>query len=157
MWKKRYGPSFVGWGPDYILGRAVNIIDVTRPGPNSSFNFSSAPGFQIMKINIQGFRLFVWCWIFISFGGADFDPLEQYCSWPEMHGRPRKPQKPEEEEASAVEAAKLRNLQSQLLANHHQKKYNIWIPHRYSVFQLRFRFFCDLNFGLNIVAMQRKL
>lgn len=40
-----------------------------------------------------------------------------------MHGRPRKPQKPEEEEASAVEAAKLRNLQSQLLANHHQKNY----------------------------------
>ncbi|KAL0542634.1 hypothetical protein IC582_017707 [Cucumis melo] len=41
-----------------------------------------------------------------------------------MHGRPRKPQKPEEAEASAVEAAKLRNLQSQLLANHHQKNYS---------------------------------
>ncbi|KAG6591700.1 hypothetical protein SDJN03_14046, partial [Cucurbita argyrosperma subsp. sororia] len=42
-----------------------------------------------------------------------------------MHRQPRKPQKPEEEEASVVEAAKLLDLQSSLLAEHRQKKLNI--------------------------------
>ncbi|KAL0727114.1 hypothetical protein Bca4012_023207 [Brassica carinata] len=40
-----------------------------------------------------------------------------------MHGRPRKAYKPEEEAASAAKAAKLRSLQSQFMANHHNKIY----------------------------------
>ncbi|PIA56206.1 hypothetical protein AQUCO_00700513v1 [Aquilegia coerulea] len=40
-----------------------------------------------------------------------------------MHGQPRKPLKPEDDAASIAKAAKLRNLQSQLLHNHHNKIY----------------------------------
>ncbi|KAF5729287.1 RAB geranylgeranyl transferase alpha subunit 1 putative isoform 1 [Tripterygium wilfordii] len=40
-----------------------------------------------------------------------------------MHGRPRKPLKPEDVAASAAKAQKLRALQSQFLANHHEKNY----------------------------------
>lgn len=42
-----------------------------------------------------------------------------------MHGRPRKASKPEEEAASAAKAVKLRSLQSQFMANHHDKMYNL--------------------------------
>ncbi|KAL1222510.1 Geranylgeranyl transferase type-2 subunit alpha 1 [Cardamine amara subsp. amara] len=40
-----------------------------------------------------------------------------------MHGRPRKASKPEEEAASDAKATKLRSLQSQFMANHHDKIY----------------------------------
>ncbi|EOA18027.1 hypothetical protein CARUB_v10006468mg [Capsella rubella] len=40
-----------------------------------------------------------------------------------MHGRPRKSSKPEEEAASAAKAVKLRSLQSQFMAYHHEKIY----------------------------------
>ncbi|AQK66082.1 Geranylgeranyl transferase type-2 subunit alpha 1 [Zea mays] len=40
-----------------------------------------------------------------------------------MHGRPRRPAKPEDEEAASAKAAKLRDLQAQVLHNHHGRTY----------------------------------
>jgi len=40
-----------------------------------------------------------------------------------MHGRPRRPAKPEDEEAASAKAAKLRDLQAQVLHNHHARTY----------------------------------
>jgi len=40
-----------------------------------------------------------------------------------MHGRPRRPAKPEDEAASSAKAAKLRDLQAQVLQNHHSRTY----------------------------------
>ncbi|PVH47370.1 hypothetical protein PAHAL_4G045300 [Panicum hallii] len=40
-----------------------------------------------------------------------------------MHGRPRRPAKPEEEAAASAKAAKLRDLQAQVLQNHHSRTY----------------------------------
>ncbi|KAL6873789.1 hypothetical protein ACP4OV_013871 [Aristida adscensionis] len=40
-----------------------------------------------------------------------------------MHGRPRRPAKPEDEEAAAAKAAKLRDLQAQVMSNHHSRTY----------------------------------
>ncbi|XP_062178392.1 geranylgeranyl transferase type-2 subunit alpha 1 [Phragmites australis] len=40
-----------------------------------------------------------------------------------MHGRPRRPAKPEDAAAAATKAAKLRDLQAQVLRNHHARTY----------------------------------
>ncbi|CAN6215935.1 unnamed protein product [Urochloa humidicola] len=40
-----------------------------------------------------------------------------------MHGRPRRPAKPEDEDAASAKAAKLRDLQEQVLRNHHSRTY----------------------------------
>nr|CAB3494924.1 unnamed protein product [Digitaria exilis]CAB3494933.1 unnamed protein product [Digitaria exilis]CAB3494958.1 unnamed protein product [Digitaria exilis] len=40
-----------------------------------------------------------------------------------MHGRPRRAAKPEDEEASSAKAAKLRDLQAQVLQNQHSGTY----------------------------------
>ncbi|KAG2613678.1 geranylgeranyl transferase type-2 subunit alpha 1-like [Panicum virgatum] len=40
-----------------------------------------------------------------------------------MHGRPRRPAKPEDEAAASAKAAKLRDLQAQVLQNHHSRTY----------------------------------
>ncbi|TKW23162.1 hypothetical protein SEVIR_4G275400v4 [Setaria viridis] len=40
-----------------------------------------------------------------------------------MHGRPRRPAKPEDEKAASAKAAKLRDLQAQVLQNHHSRTY----------------------------------
>ncbi|AQK81461.1 Geranylgeranyl transferase type-2 subunit alpha 1 [Zea mays] len=40
-----------------------------------------------------------------------------------MHGRPRRPAKPEDDEAASAKAAKLRDLQAQVLHNHHARTY----------------------------------
>ena len=38
-----------------------------------------------------------------------------------MHGRPRRSAKPEDEEVASAKAAKLRDLQAQVLHNHHAR------------------------------------
>lgn len=40
-----------------------------------------------------------------------------------MHGRPRRPAKPEDEAAASAKAAKLRDLQAEVLRNHHTRTY----------------------------------